>query len=436
MDRGILNILIKSGLAVLILLISAYLFTSPAYSQITNEKVTVIDTVDDEEDLFDENTDYKELYKDLNKDGEWVTIKESSLYDSTDSDAKNVTNIRIINVWKPNGMSPDWSPYSEGRWTYTYTGWMWVTDYLWGWATYHYGRWVYDYYYGWVWMPGRYWAPSWVQWCYDSYYIGWYPIYPRCHRWHHGYHNRYYAHGHHNHWVIVKRKDFTEKIDKNVTVDSKENKRILEGSKKSVIVKKDGNNFVNIGPKVETIEKNTQKKIEPKKVKIDDKKGITKVDETSVSLYRNDVQKNAVNTGNKNITSNNGNKTRNAEINERTPEVNNESTNEKAPKNKDENTNRNKQPNYEGSKEKAPEQKVKTESKQPNYEGSKEKAPEKKVKTESKPPSYEGSKERSRQESSHNRDNGSRNRESNNSGRSNEGSRDRGNNNSKTSNRK
>lgn len=417
MDRIELNLLIKSGLAALILLISAYLFTSPAYSQITNEKVTVIDTVDDEEDLFDENTDYKEMYKDLNKDGEWLSIKESSLYDSTDADAKNVTNIRIINVWKPNGMSPDWSPYSEGRWTYTYTGWMWVTDFIWGWATYHYGRWIYDYYYGWVWMPGRYWAPSWVQWCYDSYYIGWYPIYPRCHRWHHGYHNRYYAHGNHHHWVVVRRKDFTEKIDKDITVDSKENKRILEGSKKSAILKKDGNNFVNIGPKVETVEKNTGKKIEPKKVTIDDKKGITKVDETSVNLYRNDVEKKTVYTGPKETSDNNSQKNKDVKVKEssKSPDVKNETSRETAPKTNDENTNRNKQPNYEGSKEKAPEQKVKTESKSPNYEGSRE---------------------RSRQESSHNRDNGSRNRESNNSGRSNEGSRDKGNNNSRTSSRK
>lgn len=417
MDRMALNILIKSGLAALILLISAYLFTDTAYSQINNEKVSVIDTVDDEEDLFDENTDYKEMYKDLNKDGEWVTIKESSLYDSTDADAKHVTNIRIINVWKPNGMSPDWSPYSEGRWTYTYYGWMWITDFVWGWATYHYGRWIYDYYYGWVWIPGRYWAPSWVQWCYDSYYIGWYPIYPRRHCWYHGYRSRYYAHGHHHHWVIVKRKDFTEKIDKDITVDSKENKKILEGSKTSVIVKKDGNNFVNIGPKVESIEKNTGKKIEPKKVSFDDTKSVTKVDETSVNLYRNDVQKNAVNTGNKNLTSNNNSKkNRNADVNEtnKSPDVNYEGNKEKAPKNKDKNNYRNK----------------------PNKEGSREKAPEQKVKTESRSPNYEGSRERSRQESSHSRDNGSRNRESGNSGRSNEGSRDRGSNNSRTSSRK
>ena len=425
MDDIRLKILMKSGLAALILLISAYLFTSPAYSQIEPGKVTtVIDTVDDEEDLFDENTNYKEMYKDLNKDGEWVTITDTSLNDPDDPKESNVTNIRIINVWKPNGMSPDWTPYSYGRWVYTYTGWMWITDYLWGWATYHYGRWVYDYYYGWVWLPGRYWAPSWVQWCYNSNYIGWYPIYPRRHRHHH--HHRYYAHGNPHHWVIVKRKDFTTRINKDVTVDSKENSKILEGSKKIAVVKYDGSNIINVGPKVEVIEKNTGQKIDPKKVSVSDKKDITKVDETTVSIYRNDIEKKTVYTGSKETSNNNGQKTKDVKVNEtskspdvkketsKNPDVKKETSRETAPKSKDENTNRNKQPKYEGSKEKAPEQKVRTET---------------------KPPKYEGSRENNR-ESSPNRENGSRNRESNNSGRSNEGSRDKGNNNSKTSSRK
>ncbi len=416
MDDTRLRILMKSGLTVLIFLMSAYLFTSPAYSQIEPGKVTtVIDTVDDEEDLFDENTNYKEMYKDLNKDGEWVTITDTSLNDPDNPNGNNVTNIRIINVWKPNNTTPDWTPYSYGRWVYTYTGWMWVTDYLWGWATYHYGRWVYDYYYGWVWLPGRYWAPSWVQWCYNSNYIGWYPIYPR--RRHHHHHHGYYAHGNPRHWVIVKRKDFTTKIDKEVTVDSKENSRILEGSKKIAIVKYDGNNIINVGPKVEVIEKNTGQKIEPKKVTLSDKKDISKVDETTVSIYRNDVEKKTVYTGSKENNNTNGTKTKDVDVKEtsKSPDVKKETSRETAPKSKDENTNRNKQPNYEGSKEKAPEQKVKTES---------------------RPPSYEGSKERSRQESSPKRETGNSNRESNNSGRSNEGSRDNGNNNSRTSSRK
>ncbi|MFA7360099.1 MAG: DUF6600 domain-containing protein [Candidatus Kapaibacterium sp.] len=419
MDNIRLRILMKSGLAALLLLLSAYLFASPAYSQIEPGQVTtVIDTVDDEEDLFDENTNYKEKYKDLNKDGEWVTITDTSLNDPDNPDERNVTNIRIINVWKPNGMNPDWTPYSYGRWVYTYTGWMWVTDYSWGWATYHYGRWVYDYYYGWVWLPGRYWAPSWVQWCYNSNYIGWYPIYPRRHRHHH---HRYYAHGNPRHWVIVKRKDFTTKINKEVSVDSKENSKILEETKKIAVVKYDGKNITNVGPKVEVIEQNTGQKINPKKVSLSDKKDITKVDETTVSIYRNDVEKKTVTTGTKESNNINGTKKKDVKVKEtsKNPDVKKETIRETAPKNKDENTNRNKQPNYEGSREKAPEQKVKTESQPPSNEGS-------------RPPSNE----RSRQESSPKRDTGNSNRESNNSGRSNEGSRDNGNNNSKAPSRK
>ena len=263
-----------------------------------------------------------------------------------------------------------------------------------------------------------------MQWCYNSNYIGWYPIYPRRHRHHH--HHRYYAHGNPHHWVIVKRKDFTTRINKDVTVDSKENSKILEGSKKIAVVKYDGSNIINVGPKVEVIEKNTGQKIDPKKVSVSDKKDITKVDETTVSIYRNDIEKKTVYTGSKETSNNNGQKTKDVKVNEtskspdvkketsKNPDVKKETSRETAPKSKDENTNRNKQPKYEGSKEKAPEQKVRTET---------------------KPPKYEGSRENNR-ESSPNRENGSRNRESNNSGRSNEGSRDKGNNNSKTSSRK
>ena len=343
-------LLMTSVLFALILSILAY----PIYSQnkTENVSVTVIDTVDDEEDLFDENTNYKEMYKDLNKDGEWIQMKESDLDDdSGESDGQevttNVTNVRIINVWRPRGMSSDWSPYSEGRWVYTYNGWIWASDYEWGWAAYHYGRWFYDVFFGWVWLPGRYWAPSWVQWGYTSNCIGWYPIYPRRYGWHHhghhGRHNRFYHNGRHNHWVYVNRNKFTERIDKKTILDPSGNKKLIEGSKTIAVIKYDGTSLTNVGPKVNVIEKNTGQKIQPKEIKINGSKGITKVNETSVNLYRNDVSKKETlkkknettkTTGKKENNTNNGSKTKN-------PEINNETSKEKVTKNKEENTNKN-----------------------------------------------------------------------------------------------
>jgi hypothetical protein len=56
---------------------------------------------------------------------------------------------------------------------------MWVSDYQWGWAAFHYGNWYYDPFYGWLWVPGTQWAPAWVVWSSAPGYYGWAPIGPR-----------------------------------------------------------------------------------------------------------------------------------------------------------------------------------------------------------------------------------------------------------------
>jgi len=56
-----------------------------------------------------------------------------------------------------------WMPYGDrGRWVYTDHGWYWYSDYTWGWATFHYGRWFHHSRWGWCWVPGTVWGPSWV----------------------------------------------------------------------------------------------------------------------------------------------------------------------------------------------------------------------------------------------------------------------------------
>jgi hypothetical protein len=58
-------------------------------------------------------------------------------------------------VWAPQDVPSDWSPYSDGQWTYAdYYGWTWVGYEPWGWAPYHYGRWFYNTGVGWCWWPG------------------------------------------------------------------------------------------------------------------------------------------------------------------------------------------------------------------------------------------------------------------------------------------
>lgn len=88
-------------------------------------------------------------------------------------------------VWVPaeREVGSDFQPYvSAGHWTYSdTTNWVWVSDYSWGWAPFHYGRWVYLSGYGWSWIPGRRYAGAWVVWRTGPYgydYIGWAPAPP------------------------------------------------------------------------------------------------------------------------------------------------------------------------------------------------------------------------------------------------------------------
>ena len=82
-------------------------------------------------------------------------------------------------VWSPYDVPAGWRPYTRGRWVYTDYGSTWASDFEWGWAPFHYGRWLFDPQYGWVWVPGREWAPAWVVWRYGAGRIGWAPLPPR-----------------------------------------------------------------------------------------------------------------------------------------------------------------------------------------------------------------------------------------------------------------
>ncbi|MCJ7466103.1 MAG: hypothetical protein MUO53_05345 [Maribacter sp.] len=81
-------------------------------------------------------------------------------------------------VWHPS-VAGDFRPYlTNGYWNYTDEGWLWNSNYPWGWAPFHYGRWIFDNYYGWFWIPGYEWSPAWVTWGdYDDYYA-WAPLMP------------------------------------------------------------------------------------------------------------------------------------------------------------------------------------------------------------------------------------------------------------------
>jgi hypothetical protein len=85
-------------------------------------------------------------------------------------------------VWapSPNEVAADFTPYvSGGHWAYD-DSYVWVSDYAWGWAVFHYGRWIWIAERGWAWIPGRLYAGAWVVWRIDGTadYVGWAPMPP------------------------------------------------------------------------------------------------------------------------------------------------------------------------------------------------------------------------------------------------------------------
>ncbi len=85
-------------------------------------------------------------------------------------------------VWHPSGVDDDWTPYSDGYWTYTDAGWTWVSYEDFGGICYHYGRWTMVDGYGWCWVPDYEWGPAWVSWRRSDDHVGWAPLPPEA-RW-------------------------------------------------------------------------------------------------------------------------------------------------------------------------------------------------------------------------------------------------------------
>jgi hypothetical protein len=163
-------------------------------------------------------------------EGEEVAIGEDANADEySDTDPSALTEFKPVldghgewvndstygTVWVPasSEVGTDFQPYvTAGHWTYSDdTDYVWVSDYSWGWAPFHYGRWVVVPNHGWVWIPGRRYAGAWVTWRYGvGYdYIGWAPA-PPDYYWYNGYavgwsfgfyhYYDHYAYCHHDHF--------------------------------------------------------------------------------------------------------------------------------------------------------------------------------------------------------------------------------------------
>lgn len=117
------------------------------------------DSYDSYEPYHGDEVTYQQFYDDLSPYGNWIMYPGYGY------------------VWSP--YEAGFHPYqTNGRWAFTRMGWMWVSNYRWGWAPFHYGRWLRDMRYGWLWVPGYEWAPAWVAWRGGGGYYGWAPLGP------------------------------------------------------------------------------------------------------------------------------------------------------------------------------------------------------------------------------------------------------------------
>ena len=209
------------SLGIIIILISVFLFSSCTKTADENlskdqsngenlEAAAVEDSdiTESDEDLT--TVDYKEFYEQLSPLGEWVQVKPEeigmkpisaqlnsdrnksfsllSLFGIQDANATTSSeNTGMVYVWKPStslavtnveGVTPVYVPYSNGNWINTNKGWYFKANTPAEETTSHYGRWVNSPTAGWLWVPGRVWAPAWVDWKQNDKYVSWAPLPP------------------------------------------------------------------------------------------------------------------------------------------------------------------------------------------------------------------------------------------------------------------
>ena len=101
------------------------------------------------------DVDYSQFYDGLDAHGQWLNLEGLGY------------------AFRPRVASrSSWRPYQDGRWVWTNHGWAWDSPEPFGWACYHYGRWTQLSRHGWVWIPGREWAPAWVSFQWKLYRVG------------------------------------------------------------------------------------------------------------------------------------------------------------------------------------------------------------------------------------------------------------------------
>lgn len=161
------------------------------------------------------------------------------------------------NSWQPTDVPEDWAPYTNGAWVSSdEDGMVWNGEDEFGWATDHYGRWTRLIGRGWVWVPGRVWAPAWVSWRYGGSYVGWAPLPPEA-QWTNDigistWADSVYGVGPLNYnFVDVGR--FGERNVRNVIIDRSQNTTIINKTTNITNITNNNNKIYNSGPNIKTV---------------------------------------------------------------------------------------------------------------------------------------------------------------------------------------
>ncbi len=338
---------------ILVIAATAVIFwLSPAKAQVNNG--TLLDSLSEEDELLDSNLVYKEMYEDSLKDqGNWVKIVKSDFIkevngNDTELDELSTSgNDDFVYVWRPYVM--DDGPYVNGRWVFTYDGWVWISYYSWGSYCYNYGRWWFSPYYGWVWIPGRVWAPNWCYWREYGHYYGWHPYGPRIHwRNHHGHHHNHVIITHPSKWVFVSKKKLNERITKTEIVKTGL-KDIVKNSKRINEVNNYDEKIKYVGPEITALSKETGRKINPesnsdirtkydKEIKEYNTKTVTSKEDNNNNGTKSG--NNSTYNGNSNRDANNNNGYKESNRNSNTSRESNKNSNTSRESNKNSNTSR------------------------------------------------------------------------------------------------
>ncbi|MGH2574513.1 MAG: DUF6600 domain-containing protein [Ignavibacteria bacterium] len=286
----------------LVILLSPYLSNyaqddSVLLEKIKKMEVSLSSIQYDEENIYTPDVSFQSFYDELSPYGEWIQISKEEV----DEDLKNgegqgyafysIPDENFIFIWRPGVQDKQWKPYINGRWEYTTHGWLWVSNYSWGWGPYHYGRWWNSKKYGWVWLPGYVWAPAWVIWKVSDAHIGWCALSPNA-RWtgEDGIVQYNYKHPD-NQWVFIEKSKFTNDINELSIVSPKENQTIISKSQTVLNLKVENSRVVNYGPDVWDVEKSSGKTIKQKEINISREKAKTSVGDTEVNLYKENFTK-------------------------------------------------------------------------------------------------------------------------------------------------